>query len=109
MLVFLQAPKTDTRMVEHLGPIQILIKCLNVPYCCCPRWNAFESCSPFVLSFFSCEVAVGVGGSDEIDQSAPTQTAPQQVGFRSGRDRGVDKVSRGPHDDGLGRSHKPGT
>ena len=42
--------------------------------------NAFERCSQFVLSFF-CEVAVGVGGSDERDQSAPTQTAPQQVGF----------------------------
>ena len=88
-------------MVEHLGPIQILIKCLNVPYCCCPRWNAFERRSLFVLSFFPCEVAVGVGGSDERDQSAPTQTAPQQVRFGSDRDCGVDRVSRGPHDDGL--------
>ena len=58
-------------------------------------------CSPFVLSFFSCEVAVTVGGSDERDQSAPTQTPPQQVGFRSDRDCGVVKVSRGHHDDGL--------
>ena len=40
--------------------------------------------SSAVLSFFVVffwEVAVGVGGSDERDQSAPTQTAPQQVGF----------------------------
>ena len=71
-----------------------------IKYCYCPRWNAFERCSQF-LSFF-CEVAVGVGGSDERDQSAPTQTAPQQVGFGSDRDCGVDKVSRGPHDSGLG-------
>ena len=35
---------------------------------------------------FFCEVAVGVGGNDERDQSAPTQTAPQQVGFGSDRD-----------------------
>ena len=48
------------------------------------------------------EIAVGVGGSDVRDQSAPTQTAPQQVGFGSDRDCGVDKVSRGPHDSGLG-------
>ena len=55
--------------------------------------------SSAVLSFFVVffwEVAVGVGGSDERDQSAPTQTAPQQVGFGSDRDCGVDKVSRGP-------------
>ena len=55
-------------------------------YCSCPRWNAFERCSQFVLSFFFCEVAVGVGGSDERNQSAPIQTAPQQVGFGSDRD-----------------------
>ena len=55
-----------------------------------------------VLSFFSCEVAVGVGGSDERDQLAPTQTEPKQVGFGSHRICGVDKVSRGPHDNGLG-------
>ena len=62
--------------------------------------NAFERCSQFVLSFFW-EVAVGVGGSDERDQSAPTQTVPQQVRFGSDGYCGV-KVSRGPHDDGLG-------
>ena len=62
--------------------------------------NAFERCSQFVLSFF-CEVAVGVGGSDERDQSAPTQTVRQQVRFGSDRFCGV-KVSWGPHDDGLG-------
>ena len=55
-------------------------------YCSCPRWNAFERCSQFVLSFFFCEVAVGVGGSDERNQSAPTQTAPQQVVSGSDRD-----------------------
>ena len=64
--------------------------------------------SLFRLLFF-CEVAVGVGGSDERDQSAPTQTAPQQVGFGSDRDCGVDKVSRAPHDNGLGSSHTPDT
>ena len=74
----------------------------KVKICFCPRWNAFERCSPFVLSFFSCEVAVGVGGSDDRDQSAPTKTAPQQVGFGSDRDCGVDKVSRSSHDDDLG-------
>ena len=55
--------------------------------------------SSAVLSLFClffCEVAVGVGGSDERDQSAPTQTAPQPVGSGSDRDCGVDKVSRGP-------------
>ena len=36
--------------------------------------------------FFFGEVAVGVGGRDGREQSAPTQTAPQQVGFGSGRD-----------------------
>ena len=61
-----------------------------------------------VFLFFFCKVAVGVGGSDEIDHPAPTQTAPQQVGFGSGRDFGADKVSRGPHDDCLGWSHTPG-
>ena len=61
--------------------------------------------SSAVLSLFClffCEVAVGVGGSDERDQSAPTQTAPQQVGFGSDGAYDVDKVSRGPHDGGLG-------
>ena len=42
--------------------------------------------------FFFGEVAVGVGGSDEWEQSAPTQTVPQQVEFGSDRDWGVDKV-----------------
>ena len=54
----------------------------------------------FFLSFF-CEVAVGVGRSDERDLPAPTQTAPQQVGFGSDRDCGVDEVSRGPDDNIL--------
>ena len=41
----------------------------------------------FSVCFVSfCEVAVGVGESDERDQSAPTWTAPQQVGFGSCRD-----------------------
>ena len=45
--------------------------------------------SLFCLSFSN--VAVGVGEIDEKDQSAPTQTAPQQVGFGSDRDDcGVD-------------------
>ena len=70
-------------------------------YCYCPRWNAFERCSQFVLSFFY-EIAVGVGGSHERDQSAPTQTVPHQVGFGSNRDCGINKVSWAPHDDGLG-------
>ena len=69
--------------------------------------NAFERFSQFVPSFF-CEVAVGVRGSDERDQLAPTQTVPQQVRFGSDRYCGV-KVSRGPHDDGLGSSHTPDT
>ena len=45
--------------------------------------------SSAVLSLFFCffcEVAVGVGGSDGIDQSPPRQTAPQQVGFGSDLD-----------------------
>ena len=61
--------------------------------------------SSAILSLFCLffgEVAVGVGGSDERDQLAPTQTEPKQVGFGSHRICGVDKVSRGPHDDGLG-------
>ena len=61
--------------------------------------------SSAILSLFCLffgEVAVGVGGSDESDRSAPTRTAPQQVRFCSNRDCGVDKVFRGPHDDGLG-------
>ena len=57
------------------------------------RWNALDRFSQFVRSFL-CEVTVGVGGSDERDQSSPTQTAPQQVGFGSDRDYGVNKVSR---------------
>ena len=36
--------------------------------------------------FFFYKVGVGVGGSDERNQSAPTQTAPQQVDFGSDRD-----------------------
>ena len=32
---------------------------------------------------FICEVAVGVGESDEGYQSTPTQTAPEQAGFGS--------------------------
>ena len=70
-------------------------------YCYCPRWNALEGFSQFVRSFFG-EVTVGVRGIDERDLSAPTQTAPQWVAFGSDRDYGVDKVSRPPHDDGLG-------
>ena len=62
-----------------------------------------------MFCLFFCEVAVGVGGNDERDQSAPTQTAPQQVSFGSDRDCGVDKVSRAPHDDGLEWNHTPGT
>ena len=54
-----------------------------------------------LFRLFFCEVAVGVGGSDERHQSAPTQTAPQQVDFGSDRDCGVDKVSRSPDDNGL--------
>ena len=38
------------------------------------------------LSFF-CEVAVGVGASEEREQSAPAQTAPQQAGFGSQTER----------------------
>ena len=30
------------------------------------------------VSFFFCRVAVGIGGSDERNQSAPTQTAPSR-------------------------------
>ena len=77
-------------------------------YCYCSRLNAFERCSQFVLSFFY-EIAVGVGGSHERDQSAPTQTVPHQVGFGSNRDCGINKVSWAPHDDGLGWSHTPDT
>ena len=50
----------------------------------------------FGLSFY--QIAVG---SDERDLSAPTQTAPQEVGFGSDRYCGVDKVSRGPRYGGL--------
>ena len=61
--------------------------------------------SSAILSLFCLfgggKVAVGVVGCGERDQSAPTQTAPQQVGFGSDRDCGVDKVSLGPHDDDL--------
>ena len=39
-----------------------------------------------LLCLFFCEVEFGVGGSDERNQSAPTQTAPQQVGYGSDRD-----------------------
>ena len=47
-----------------------------------------------VCFVFLCrEVAVGVGGSDERDQLAPAQTAPQQVRFGSDRDCVVDKVT----------------
>ena len=77
-------------------------------YCYCPRWNALERFSQFVRSFFG-EVTVGVRGIDERDLSAPTQTAPQWVAFGSDRDYGVDKVSRPPHDDGLGWRHTPST
>ena len=44
-----------------------------------------EMHSSAVLSFivFFSEVAVGVGGSVERDQSAPAQTAPQQARFGS--------------------------
>ena len=35
------------------------------------------------LLVFFWEVAVGVGESDESDQSAPAQTATQQAGFGS--------------------------
>ena len=40
--------------------------------------SAFVRCSQFALSFF-CEVAFGVVESDERDQRAPAQTAPQQA------------------------------
>ena len=33
---------------------------------CCSRWNVFERCSQFVLSFLFFEVAVGVGGRDTL-------------------------------------------
>ena len=83
---------TETLVVAHLG-LSAGGCWFSISYCHCygPRWNAFERCSQFVFWFLFCEVAVGVGGSDEKDQSAPTQTAPQQVGFGSDRDDcGVD-------------------
>lgn len=63
---------------------------INVKYIPISRVIALDGTpSSAVLSLFllfSCEVAVGVGGSDERDQSAPTQTAPHQVCFGSDRD-----------------------
>ena len=52
--------------------------------------------------FFFFEAAVGVGGIDERDHSAPTHTESQQVGFGSERVCGVNKASRSPHVGGLG-------
>ena len=46
-----------------------------------PSMECIRALFSVCFAFFFCEVAVGVGGSDERDQSAPTQTAPQQVGF----------------------------
>ena len=39
-----------------------------------------------LIFFFFCDVTVGVGGSDERDQSAPTQMALQEVGLWLDRD-----------------------
>ena len=47
--------------------------------------NEKDSSAVLSLCFFVREVAVGVNESDERDRSAPTQTAPQQVGFGSDR------------------------
>ena len=54
--------------------------------CCRPRWKAFKRCSRFASLFF-CEMAVGVCASVERDQSAPSQTAPQQAEFGSQTER----------------------
>ena len=52
--------------------------------CYCPRWHAFERCSPFDWLHL-CQVAAGLGEGDARDESAPAQTSPQQAGFGSDR------------------------
>ena len=39
--------------------------------------------SAVLILLVFCEVAVGIGESDERDQSGPAQTAPQQAGYGS--------------------------
>ena len=68
---------SEATKLRHRDRRQLVVL-LVLPSMKCTRARS----SLFVcLSFFFCEVAVGVGASAEEDQSVPAQTAPQKAGF----------------------------